>query len=341
MVGVGAWCSWACCRTAPQRRVGGLGGRRARHAGLRRSVAGTPSPPAQQWLTPVPARLLTHPPAWRAQVGVPIARVCHHAGTGLLAAACEDHVIRMYDMEVRLAWPGEGCGWWLAAWLLPAWGGGCHFHPLARGAVPACLPARALPCWHVLHAAAPPPPSRAARDDRNWHQSEPPNHSFLAAPDDANLLHTLRLAHPAPHHLALLHPPARAHLLACRARLPGCHPMPPHPTPPNTRHPHTCSLLPASAPSRSPQAARLVRQFRGHTAAVSDMQVSHDCRWLLSASLDGTVRCWDIPGGGGGLPRGEARGPCCASALRCLPAAPAAPRFPLQTLRAMMVVSFV
>jgi U3 small nucleolar RNA-associated protein 21 len=45
------------------------------------------------------------------------------------------------------------------------------------------------------------------------------------------------------------------------------------------------------------QAARLVRQFRGHTAAVSDMRVSEDCRWLLSASLDGTVRCWDIPGG--------------------------------------------
>lgn len=40
-----------------------------------------------------------------------------------------------------------------------------------------------------------------------------------------------------------------------------------------------------------------MRQFRGHSAAVSDMRVSEDCRWLLSASLDGTVRCWDIPGG--------------------------------------------
>lgn len=44
------------------------------------------------------------------------------------------------------------------------------------------------------------------------------------------------------------------------------------------------------------EAARLVRQFKGHTAAVSDMQISDDCRWLVSASLDGTVRCWDIPG---------------------------------------------
>ena len=39
-----------------------------------------------------------------------------------------------------------------------------------------------------------------------------------------------------------------------------------------------------------------MRQFRGHTAGVSDMQISADCRWLLSSSLDGTVRCWDIPG---------------------------------------------
>ena len=29
---------------------------------------------------------------------------------------------------------------------------------------------------------------------------------------------------------------------------------------------------------------------------MSDMQISADCRWLLSSSLDGTVRCWDIPG---------------------------------------------
>ena len=34
------------------------------------------------------------------RVGCPVTRVCHHAGTGLMAAACEDNVIRMYDMEV-------------------------------------------------------------------------------------------------------------------------------------------------------------------------------------------------------------------------------------------------
>jgi len=42
----------------------------------------------------------------------------------------------------------------------------------------------------------------------------------------------------------------------------------------------------------------LVRQFRGHTGPISDMQISEDCRWLLTSSIDGTVRCWDIPGGG-------------------------------------------
>ncbi len=34
------------------------------------------------------------------QVGVPIARMCHHPSTGLLAVACDDLVIRMYDVEV-------------------------------------------------------------------------------------------------------------------------------------------------------------------------------------------------------------------------------------------------
>ena len=29
-------------------------------------------------------------------------RVCNHPGTGLMAAACGDHVVRMYDVEVRL-----------------------------------------------------------------------------------------------------------------------------------------------------------------------------------------------------------------------------------------------
>ena len=36
------------------------------------------------------------------QVGAPVKRVCNHPGTGLMAAACGDHVVRMYDVEVRL-----------------------------------------------------------------------------------------------------------------------------------------------------------------------------------------------------------------------------------------------
>lgn len=68
----------------------------------------------------------------------------------------------------------------------------------------------------------------------------------------------------------------------------------PHQTPPTSNH----------APP-APQALRLVRRFRGHTDRISDLQLSADCRWLLSASLDNTVRVWDVPGGclggGGGL----------------------------------------
>ncbi len=44
------------------------------------------------------------------------------------------------------------------------------------------------------------------------------------------------------------------------------------------------------------EARRLVRRFRGHTDRISDLQLSADCRWLLSASLDNTVRVWDVPG---------------------------------------------
>jgi U3 small nucleolar RNA-associated protein 21 len=39
----------------------------------------------------------------------------------------------------------------------------------------------------------------------------------------------------------------------------------------------------------------VVRRFRGHTDRITDLTVSSDCRWLLSASMDGTVRVWDIP----------------------------------------------
>jgi WD40 repeat protein len=43
------------------------------------------------------------------------------------------------------------------------------------------------------------------------------------------------------------------------------------------------------------EAGRLVRQFRGHQDRISDIAISEDGRWLLSASLDGTLRVWDIP----------------------------------------------
>ena len=43
------------------------------------------------------------------------------------------------------------------------------------------------------------------------------------------------------------------------------------------------------------EAVRSVRQFRGHSDRITDMQLSEDARWLLSASLDGTLRVWDIP----------------------------------------------
>ena len=38
-----------------------------------------------------------------------------------------------------------------------------------------------------------------------------------------------------------------------------------------------------------------MRQFRGHTDRITDLQISQDARWLLSSSLDGTIRVWDVP----------------------------------------------
>ena len=45
------------------------------------------------------------------------------------------------------------------------------------------------------------------------------------------------------------------------------------------------------------QAMRVVRRFRGHTDRITDLQLSDDCRWLLSSSMDNTLRVWDVPGG--------------------------------------------
>ena len=40
---------------------------------------------------------------------------------------------------------------------------------------------------------------------------------------------------------------------------------------------------------------RSVRRFRGHKDRITDLAIAQDARWLLSASLDGTVRVWDVP----------------------------------------------
>ncbi|KAL9250535.1 WD repeat-containing protein [Drosera capensis] len=41
-------------------------------------------------------------------------------------------------------------------------------------------------------------------------------------------------------------------------------------------------------------ALRLVRKFEGHTDRVTDMCFSEDGKWLLSSSMDGSLRVWDV-----------------------------------------------
>ena len=43
------------------------------------------------------------------------------------------------------------------------------------------------------------------------------------------------------------------------------------------------------------QRACIVRQFRGHQDRPTAVCVSADSKWVLSASLDGTLRVWDVP----------------------------------------------
>lgn len=43
------------------------------------------------------------------------------------------------------------------------------------------------------------------------------------------------------------------------------------------------------------EAMRQVRQFKGHKDRITGLVVSQDAKWLLSSSMDGTVRIWDIP----------------------------------------------
>lgn len=40
---------------------------------------------------------------------------------------------------------------------------------------------------------------------------------------------------------------------------------------------------------------RVVRKFAGHTAQITDICFSPDSRWLCTASMDCTIKVWDIP----------------------------------------------
>lgn len=41
-------------------------------------------------------------------------------------------------------------------------------------------------------------------------------------------------------------------------------------------------------------ACRLVRNFGGHTDRITDLCFSEDGKWLLSSSMDGSLRIWDV-----------------------------------------------
>lgn len=41
----------------------------------------------------------------------------------------------------------------------------------------------------------------------------------------------------------------------------------------------------------------VIRRFDGHRAELTDLAYSPDCRWLVSASMDATLRTWDVPSG--------------------------------------------
>ncbi|KAG0677697.1 hypothetical protein C6P40_000714 [Pichia californica] len=43
---------------------------------------------------------------------------------------------------------------------------------------------------------------------------------------------------------------------------------------------------------------KIVRQLFGHTNRITSMDFSNDGRWLITASLDSTIRTWDLPTGG-------------------------------------------
>lgn len=41
-------------------------------------------------------------------------------------------------------------------------------------------------------------------------------------------------------------------------------------------------------------ALRIVRKFEGHTDRITDLCFSEDGKWLLSSSMDGSLRIWDV-----------------------------------------------
>lgn len=43
------------------------------------------------------------------------------------------------------------------------------------------------------------------------------------------------------------------------------------------------------------EAQNIVRQFRGHTASLTDCCFSADSRWLITAAMDCAIKVWDIP----------------------------------------------
>ncbi|OLY77567.1 U3 small nucleolar RNA-associated protein 21-like protein [Smittium mucronatum] len=45
------------------------------------------------------------------------------------------------------------------------------------------------------------------------------------------------------------------------------------------------------------ESGNLVRQFSGHKNQITDLTFSPDGRWLVSSSLDSTIRTWDLPTG--------------------------------------------
>ncbi|CAG8442794.1 7967_t:CDS:10 [Ambispora gerdemannii] len=42
---------------------------------------------------------------------------------------------------------------------------------------------------------------------------------------------------------------------------------------------------------------KIVRAFSGHRNRITDLTFSHDGRWIISSSLDSTIRTWDLPSG--------------------------------------------